>query len=359
MIDKLIIRVLLTATTLALASCGKAELTPAVATPPPLAEELIFFDWADDSIATVFDDFTEEYGVEISYVTFDSTEEAVAQMNQGQVFDIVVMENQFVSSLVAQNLLAEIDYSNVPNIKNISANFRDLSYDPKNKHTIPYTWGTTGLVVRADLVEGTVSRWADMWDTRYAGQNINWDSTPRYTLGATLKMLGYSANSEDPDELEEALAQLLVLKPNSIWLTDEHSSAPLLVSGGAVMALGWSEDVWLAQEESDDIAFILPEEGAILWGDNFVIPANSPHKHTAELFLNFVLRPEITARIVSENYYPMPNDAAMALIDEELRNDPVVFPTNEQMKNAELLVPLSPKGEQLYADIWERFMAAD
>ena len=344
-----------------LAGCGAvAASAPPAPAPPPLAEELVFYDWSEDSIETVFEAFTEEYGVKIKYVTYLSTEEAVENMRAGEVYDIVVMENQFVPTLVQEGLLAEIDYTNVPNFKNISPNFRDLTFDPKNAHTVPYSWGTTGLVVRSDLVEEPITRWADMWDPRYTGRIVNWNTTPRFMIGATLLTLGYSVNSEDPAELEAALEQLLILKPDNIWLNDEdaHSPVPFLLEGEAVMALGWSEDVWLGQEESDDITYVLPEEGTILWGDNFVIPVNSPNKYTAELFLDFILRPEITGQIVNENYYPMPNEAAAEFIDPEILSDSVVYPTNQEMKNAEILLPLSPEGEQLYQKIWERFLAA-
>jgi spermidine/putrescine-binding protein len=125
------------------------------------------------------------------------------------------------------------------------------------------------------------------------------------------------------------------------------------------MAQGWSEEVWEAEAEGVDVSYVIPEEGTILWGDNFVIPANSSHKYTAELFLDFILRPEISGQIVNANYYPMASEAATEFVDPEILNDPVVYPTNEDMRNAELLLPLSPEGEKLYADIWERFLAAD
>ena len=159
-------------------------------------------------------------------------------------------------------------------------------------------------------------------------------------------------------ELEAALEHLLELAPNATWLTDEDSSAPLLVSDEAVMALGWAYDVWTGQQENEAITYVLPAEGTILWGDNFVIPANSPHKHTAEIFLNFVLRPEITGQIINENYYPMANDAARPFIDPEILNDAVIYPPNEDLMNAEIMLPLSPEGEKLRAEIWERFLDA-
>ncbi len=359
MTHKALISIGLITILIALLGCGtQAASSP---TPPPLAEELVFYDWSDDGIETVFEAFTEEYGVKIKYVIFSSTEEAVENMRAGEVYDVVVMENQRIPVLTDEGLLAKIDYTNVPNFKNISANFRDLSYDPSNEHSIPYSWGTTGLVVRSDLVEEPITGWADMWDPRYAGRIVNWNTTPRFMIGATLLTLGYSVNSEEPAELEAALERLLALKPDNIWLNDEDGRrlVPVLLAGEAVMAQGWSEDIWLAQEEgSDDVTYVLPEEGTILWGDNFVIPANSPHKYTAELFLDFLLRPEISGQIVNSNYYPMANEAATEFVDPEILNDPVVYPTNEEMKNAEMLLPLSPEGEKLYAENWERFLAA-
>jgi spermidine/putrescine transport system substrate-binding protein len=340
-----------------LAACAPST-PPPTPTPPALAKELVFYDWAEDSIADVFEIFSQEYGVKIKYVTFESTEEAVANLRAGQVYDVVVIENQFIPALAKEGLLAKIDYRNLPNFKNILANFRDLAYDPQNKYSIPYSWGTTGLVVRTDLAAQPITRWADMWQPQYAGRIVNWASAPRYTLGLALRSLGYSVNSENPAELEAALRRLLELKPNSIWLDREHTIAPWLVSGQAVIGVGWSEDVWLAQAENEAITYVLPQEGAILWGDNFVIPANSPHKYTAELFLNFILRPEISGQIVNSTYYPMPNQAATAFIEPEILQDSTVYPTNEELQNAEILLPLTPQGEQLHAQIWERFLAA-
>ena len=163
----------------------------------------------------------------------------------------------------------------------------------------------------------------------YADKVANWAATPRYSLGAALRvLLGYSANSENAAELEEALQKLIELKPNSIWLDEEASSVPLLVSGEVVLALGWVYDIQTAQEELESVEYILPQEGTLLWGDNFVIPANSPNKAAAEALLNFLLRPEIAAQIINEGYYPVANDAALQYVNAELLNDPTVYPSN-------------------------------
>jgi spermidine/putrescine transport system substrate-binding protein len=340
-----------------LTACSGFGQSP-VPTPTPLAEELIFYDWVGDLIETVFDDFEKEYGIKVTYVIYETQEEAIERIRAGEQFDLVVLENEYIPSLVDDDLLAKIDFRNVPNFSHISANFRDLAYDPGNKHVIPYSWGTTGLVVRSDMVEEPVDSWSDMWDPRYADKVVGW-LIPRYTLGAALKSLGYSINSEEPAELEQALERLIELKPNVIWLTVEETSAYLLAEGKAVMALGWAYDVQVGQEENEAITYVLPEDGPILWGDNFVIPANSPHKREAELLLDFILRPEVTGQLVNLNYYAMTSDGAVPFIAPEILNDPVIFPKTEHLKNAEILLPLSPEGEQLYAEIWERFMDAE
>jgi spermidine/putrescine transport system substrate-binding protein len=340
-----------------LAACGRPTVAPAP-TLPPLAKELVFYGWPEDQVVEIFAGFEQEYGVKVTFKFYESQERAIEEIRAGQVYDILDIDNQFVPQLIADGLLAEIDHRHVPNFKHISANFRNLVYDPDNRYTIPYTWGTTGLLVRGDLVGEPVTRWADLWDPRYAGRVLLWTSTPRYTLGLALLSLGYSVNSEQPAELEAALARLLELKPHAQWWDNQETAAPALVSGEALIAMGWAYDIQLAQEENEDVVYVLPEEGSILWGDNLVIPATSPNQYTAELFLNYMLRPEVTGRLISLSYYPMPNDAAAPFIDPVVLNDPVIYPGNEQLRNAELLLPLSAAGQRLHDAVWARFLAA-
>ncbi|MGD8793972.1 MAG: spermidine/putrescine ABC transporter substrate-binding protein [Anaerolineae bacterium] len=334
-------------------------LLPACGTPTPApVEPLIYRDWEGVMPQAVLDAFTAETGIPVTYVPYEIQEDAVAEMRAGQAYDVVVLENQLIPPLVADGLLAEIDYSQVPNFKNISANFRDLAYDPQNAHSVPYSWGTTGLVVRTDLTPEPVTRWADLWDARYAGRVMGW-TLPRYMVGLTLKSLGYSLNSEDPAELEEALDRLVALKPGLTLLEWEPAvAAPYLISGEAVVAVGQADDVLVGREENPAIAYILPREGGLLWGDNWTIPSNAPNKDGAEKLIDFLLRPESAAQIINETYYWLPNDAALPLVDEELRNNEAIFPSDEALQNAEILLPLSPEGEALHQEIWQRFLEA-
>ena len=352
-------------------ACGLASLVwglltacggpPVPASPtPPLAAELVFYDWADDLPAAVLEAFTQEYGVAVKYLVYEAQEDAIKEMQAGMVYDVVVMESRFIPQLAQAGLLAEIDHHSLPNLRNLSANFRDLAYDPGNRCSVPYNWGTTGLVVRSDLVAEPVSYWSDLWDPRYAGQTGLWMGQAREVIGLTLKSLGFSANSTAPDELEQALQRLLELKPNVLALEDYDlaTSAGVLASGQAVITMGYASDALTGRAANPAITYVLPQDGALLWADTFVIPANSPNRHTAEVFLNFLLRPAINAQIANGNRYATANEAAWPLIEPALRNDPVVFPPNTDLVNAELILPVDAAGQALYDSLWERFVGA-
>jgi spermidine/putrescine transport system substrate-binding protein len=342
------------------AACSTPTPPPSTPTPIPLAKEITLYDWEEDVPQSVLDAFAEEYGVEVNYLVYESQEEAIENMRAGQVFDVVVMESRFIPLLVKESLLAELDQGNLSNSKNLSADFRELAYDPGNHYSIPYNWGTTGLVVRSDLVAEPVTRWADLWDPRYGGRVGLWMGQRREVISLVLKSLGYSANSENPAELEAALERLLELKPHVLTLEDFdlYSSSEVMNSGQAVITMGYAIDVLEGSEQNPAITYVLPKEGALLWNDTFLIPANSPNKVTAELFLNFLMRADINAKIANENLYATPNEAAYPFIEPDVLNNPLIFPPNEDLVNAELILPLTPKGQQLYDEIWERFTAA-
>ncbi|MSP12224.1 MAG: spermidine/putrescine ABC transporter substrate-binding protein [Chloroflexi bacterium] len=329
-------------------------VTPAA---PPLAAELVLYDWKENMPQAVLDAFTQEYGVKVNYLTYEAQPEAIDNMRAGQTYDVVVIDSRFIPMLAKAGLLAALHKNNIPNLRNISANFRELAYDPDNRYSVPYNWGTTGLVVRSDLVAEPVTRWADLWDSRYAGRTGIWAGQDREMIGLTLKSLGYSANSMKPGELERALQRLLELKRDVVFLGDYDpaSSADVLASGGVVIAMGYASDLLLGREKNPAITYVLPQEGALMWNDTFVILANSRNQYTAELFLNFLMRPDINAQIANENHYATPNEAALPFIDPAILNNPVIFPPNDSLVKAELILPLDEAGQKLYADIWRRF----
>ncbi len=342
---------------LAGSACGVPTARP-TATSAPLAREIRLYNWADYMPQSVLEAFTAETGIRVNYVAYESQEEAIANIRAGEVYDLVVLEKDLLPIAIEGGLLAPLDYRNIPNFRNVAPNFRDLAYDPDNRHSIPFHWGTTGLLVRSDEVTVPIRRWADLWDPRWDGRVVVWP-IPRDLFAIALKSLGYSANSEDPAQVEAALAQLLKLKASAIFLDNTAPSiTPMLESGQALIGVGWAYDALTARNGGLPIEYVLPQEGTILWGDHLVIPANSPRRHEAELFLNFILRPEISAQIINESYYPMANDAARPFILPELLNDPIIFPPNDSLADVEIILPLSPQGQALYDALWERFLDA-
>jgi spermidine/putrescine transport system substrate-binding protein len=340
-------------------SCGPTANIAPTATTPPLAAEITMYGWGDDISPDVLTAFAEEYGVQINYVSYVDQDTAAADIRSGSVYDVVVMSNELVQLLGNEGLLAEIDHSIVTNFRNISPNFRDLAYDPQNRYSVPYNWGTNGLIVRTDLLSQPIRRWADVWNLADDQRIVMWP-LPRYGVGAALKSLGYSINSEDEGELEQARQRLLELRPHVFLLGDtDYSVAPYLLDGSAVVGMNAGVNEALeGQEENTSIEYVLPEDGAILWGDNFVIPANSTNRYTALVFLNYLLQPENGVMLTEWNQYASPNDATRALLDSTVLSNQLLYPSSDQLRNAEILLPLSPEIYQRYLDIWNQFVAA-
>jgi spermidine/putrescine transport system substrate-binding protein len=335
---------------------GSLLMTGCVPKELPMPKELILYNWVDYMPQSVMDAFTKEYGITIKYVTYESQEEVVKNIQAGKAYDLVVLTAEFIPQLVEENLLQPLDFSQIQNFKYVSANFRDLAFDPGNTHSIPFHWGTTGILVRTDLVDKPITRWNDLWDPAFAGKMGIWP-IPRSMIPITLKTLGYSANSEEPAELEKARQKMLQLKPNAVIISNMNSSVvPMLESGELEIAYGWAYDAMLAQESSLPIEYIIPEEGTILWSDHFFIPANANNPHGAELFLNFILQPEISAQIVNESYYPMAVDGTEQFVLPEILHNPVIFPDDAQMQKAEITLPIHKDRKWIYDEIWASFM---
>jgi spermidine/putrescine transport system substrate-binding protein len=337
-----------------LASCGaKAEPSPM----PQTQEPLVIYGWPGYMPQGILDGFSKETGIHTQYLSYSTQDEALDRMRAGEHIDVVVLGNSYVPIAIAEGLLAPLEYQNIPNFRNISANFRDLAYDPGNIHSITFQWGTTGLVVRTDRVEQPVTSWNDLWNPDYAGK-IGIFPYPREIIGITLKSLGYSFNSENPAELNAALEKLLLLRKN-VFLIDLNvtTGVPHLLDDQTVMVHGWNYDAMEAQAQLDTAIYVLPREGTILWSDDVTIPANSQHKRAAERFIDFLLRPQISAQIVNELWIPSPNDAARPFIKPEILNNPLIYPPNENLGQAEFYEVISESAQRQYDQIWERFLA--
>lgn len=337
---------------------GWIILSSCQAQPTP-SSPLIVYGWEGDIPQEVFDDFTKEFGAPIQFLAYESQEEAIDNLRAGARYDVLTMDSRFIPLLRQEGRLSELDLQSIPNRKNLAPEFQNPSFDAGNQYAIPFNWGTLGLIYRRDLVNAPITSWNDLWDARYAGRVGIWSGVPREVLGLTLKSMGYSANSVKRAELEAALERLATLKPNSVLLEeiDPTSSVPALKGGQVVLAMGWADDVVAASEEGLDVGYTLPKEGALTWIDTLVVPSTSVNKKTAQQFLDFMLRPEIAARIADANNFAVTNQAAGPLVNPARLNDPVIYPTAQALQGAEPILPLSAEGQALYDYIWALFLA--
>ena len=318
-------------------------------------QAIVLYDWVDDLPQSVLEAFAQESGIQVRYETFESQEEAVERLRTGAAYDVVVLENDWIPTLASQSLLAALDFQNLPNFRHVGPEFRDLAVDPGNRHSVPFRYGTTGLLVRTDLVQRPVTRWADLWAEDFTGRVAFREM--REVIGLTALSLGYPLDTEDPAHLRAVVNRLATLKPRMLPVeVDTDKAVAHLLSGEASVLVGWSGDYRAAREQTDAVAYVVPEDGTALWGDGFVVPAASLHRQAAERFIDFLLRPEISAAIVNSKAYPTTSQAALALVKSDVRDDPVVFPPPAQLARATFYRPLSAAGERVYQDAWARFL---
>jgi len=323
---------------------------------PELAKTLELFNWPDYMPQSVLDAFEAEYGVHVVYVEFESMGEAQERIRQGQHFDVAVLEQDVIPVLAAEGRLARLDHGNIPNLRNISTDFRNLAIDPDNAYSIPYNWGATGLVVRTDLIGKPVAHWSDLWDPTLTGRVAVRDQ-PVEVIGTVLLALGLPLNTHDPAHLAAAEAKLIELEPAHVFFeADRDLALPALLSGEVTVLLGWAGDALEARAENPAVEFVLPEEGLALWQDAFTVSSASSKQYTAEVFINFLLRTDIGAQLINENGYSSTNEAAAALADPAIVNEPILYPPAAIIRKSQWYAPMDAATERRYAEIWQNFL---
>jgi spermidine/putrescine-binding protein len=324
-----------------------------------LVEELHIYNWSEYIDPEIYEDFEQEFGVKVIEDTFASNEDLLAKLQAGATgYDIIVPSDYMVAIMVELDLLAEINYDNIPNFENIDETFLNPPYDPDNKYSVPYQWGTTGIGYNADLFEEAPDSWAYLFDPEmaapYAGR-MSMLNDSRESIGAALKYLGYSINSTDEQELEEA-KQLLIQQKEWVSAYDSDGFEDLLASGEVDIGHGWSGDYFAAAEEAEQVWYIIPQEGGVIWTDNLCIPKSAPSQYTAEVFINYLLQPEVGAQITNYTWFGSPNKASEEFIDAEILEEPAIYPPPEVMDKLEFIRDVG-EATAIYDRIWTEIKA--
>ncbi|MDW0115886.1 ABC transporter substrate-binding protein [Sporosarcina thermotolerans] len=313
------------------------------------------YNWGEYIDPDLIKQFEQETGIKVIYETFDSNEGMMGKIEQGGTsYDITAPSEYMIEMMKEKNLLLPLDFSKIPNIKHIDPYFLDLSFDPGNKYSVPYFWGTVGIAYNPTLLEGqTFESWDDLWDPSLKQRVILVDSA-RETVGMSLNSLGYSLNSTDLDELREATDKLKALTPNvKAVIGDEVTQ--LMVNNEAAIALTWSGQAADMMSENEDIDYIVPEEGSNLWFDNFVIPRTVKNIEGAYAFLNFMLDPEVAAQNADYVGYSTPNLTALDLMDPEVVEDERFYPDEETRSHLEVYKNLGLELLGVYNELFLEF----
>lgn len=307
-------------------------------------------DYIDESL---LDKFTEETGIEIVYETYDTNEAMYQKIKSGSSnYDLVFPSDYMAEKMINENMLQPLDYNNIPNIKNINPNFKNPSYDKEDKYTVPYMWGTFGILYNKNLVKEPVDTWEIMWNAKYEGQIQMLDSV-RDTFGIALKKLGYSLNSTNPEEIKKAEEELKKQKPLlQAYVNDDGKDR--LLSEEASMGIVYSGDALTLIKENKNLAYAIPKEGTNKWVDVMAIPTTAENKLEAEKFINFMLEPENAKVNIDYIGYSTPNLEAFKLLDEETKNSEIAYPSDEVLKNTEVFINLDDNSLKLYDDAWTR-----
>lgn len=298
------------------------------------AEEKVInvFNWSGYMPDSVLAQFQAETGIKVNYSTYDNNETLYAKLkaNPQAGYDIIVPSTYFIDRMRSQNMLQPIDKSKLSNFKNLNPELLNKSFDPDNRYSIPFLWSATAMVINTKYwPKGSIKRWSDLWQSKYKDQLLLIDDT-REVFSMALLALGYSPNATDKEHIKLAYEKLKQLTPN-IKIFNAEGAKSIYIDEDATIGMGWSGDIYLAQQENPSIEYVYPEDGFIIALDSIAIPVNAKHVENAYKFINFILRADIAKTISMETGFATANIEAVKLMPKEVREDPVIYPNQEIM----------------------------
>lgn len=319
---------------------------------------LYFYTWSDYIDVEIFAMFEEETGIRVVEDTFGSNEDLLAKLLGGATgYDVLVPSDYMVAMMIELDLLAELDKSQLTTLDDLDPAWTDPPFDPGMEHCLPYFWGTTGIGFNWNDWDEAPDSWKYIFDPELAAEfdgKLTFLDDMRETIGAALIYLGYSLNTTDEDELEEAKQLILAVKPY-LASFDSDTYEDNMVAGSTSLAMGWSGDFFAAQVEDENIDYVIPEEGAAIWMDNLCITADAatdPDRYArAHLWIDFLNRPDIAALNTNYVWYASPNLSAVPMIDPEILEYPAIYPSEETFEKLEWFEPLGDATE-MYSRIW-------
>lgn len=316
--------------------------------------ELNIYNWSGYIPSEVLTRFTKETGIKINYSTFNSNQQLYTKLKADPNidFDLVVPSNYVVGRMAKEHMLIRLDKSKLSNMKNLEPGLLNRSFDPHNRYTLPYLWGTTSIILNRKYYNANaVMSWDDLWHPRFKNSLAMTDSA-RDGFAVAFLTLGYSINDENPAHIREAYLKLRSLLPNVLNFTGDGSQQ-LFVNEDANIGMIESGDALAVIQENPNFVYRYPKEGAIVWIDNMAIPKGAQHIAEAYRFINFVMRPDIAKMISLGVGFATPNRAAKQLMGPDIRKNPVLYPSADVIKKGHIESAISNKANALYLKYWE------
>jgi len=312
--------------------------------------------WGDYIDPELLRQFEDETGIAVKYTTMTSNEEMLVKLaSADNIYDVCFPSDYLIEKLAADDLLYPINKANIPNLANIDPRFLDLSFDPGNTYSVPYMWGTVGILYNKTMVNDPVDSWNILWDEKYAGQILMYDSM-RDTIGITLKKLGLDINTRSEADVLAAQEALIAQKPLvRAYLTDDIKME--LINGSAAMGVVYSGDAVYCISENPDLAYVVPKEGSNVWFDNIIIPKSSQHTAEAEQFINFLCDAKVAAQNSDYIGFSTPNAEALKLMDPAYAADPTYNPPQDVLDRCQIFQDLGDF-VKVFSDAWTKVKAA-
>ncbi|MCQ8260697.1 ABC transporter substrate-binding protein [Streptococcus suis] len=317
-------------------------------------DKLVIYNWGDYIDPELLEEFTAETGIQVDYQTFDSNESMYTKIKQGgTTYDLTIPSEYMISKMTEENMLIKLDKSKIEGLENIDPQFMGLSFDKNNDYSIPYFWGTLGIVYNETMVENPPQEWEDLWSEEYR-DNIMLIDGVREVMGFGLQSLGHSLNSRNPAEIEKAAEHLYNLTPNVKAIVADEIKG-YMIQDAAAIAVSFSGEASEMLDGNENLRYVVPSKGSNLWFDNMVIPKTAKNLDGAYAFMSFMLRPENALRNAEYVGYSTPIPAAKAMLDEETQNDESFYPSEETMKKMEVYDNLGQEMLGMYNDLYLQF----
>lgn len=319
------------------------------------SEEVIVYNWGEYIDPETIEMFEAETGIKVIYDEFETNEIMYPKVESGaSAYDVICPSDYMIEKMIANDLLQEINFDNIPNIKNIDSQYMEESkqFDPENKYSVPYCWGTVGILYNKTMVDEPIDSWSVLWDEKYENNILMQDSV-RDAFMVPLKWKGYSLNSLDQNELNEAKDLLVAQKPLvQAYVVDQVRDK--MIGNEAAIGVIYSGEAIYTQRENPDLEYVIPKEGSNVWIDSWVISKNAPNVANAEKFIDFMCRADIALMNFDYITYSTPNAAARELIeDEDIKNSEIAFPDLSKHPNLETYLYLGEEGDEIYNELWK------